>query len=94
MGLFGRKNYDAKVNVKPGILVDANNRDRSFETLPDALKHEADCGCGIDCCDGSLKLRDRTTGNIIRLFFDGGDMKFTDLTTGVTKTVTAVEDEE
>lgn len=91
---MGQKNYDAKVSVKPGILTDSQDIHKSYGTLPDALKREADCGCGIDCCDGSLKLRDQTTNNIIRLFFDNGSMKFTDLTTGVTKTVTAVADPE
>lgn len=84
------KGYDGKVGLKPGVAYDKQDRDKTYESLADAMKREADCGCGFDCCDGSAKFRDQTNGHIMRMFFEGGSLKFTDLTTGVTKTVTAV----
>lgn len=88
------KGYEGKVDYKQGVVHPTGNPDKSYGKQTDAWKAEADCGCGIDCCDNSIKLRDQTTGNIIRWFFTDGHMKFTDLTTGITKTVTAVADED
>lgn len=43
----------SKVYIKPGFIESGG---KQVTTLNDALKHEADCGCGIDCCNGWITL--------------------------------------
>lgn len=56
-----------KVGIRLGTLINKDTGD-SFADLNDALKTEADCGCGIDCCNSELKLRDQTTQETIAFY--------------------------
>lgn len=47
-----------------------------IEHLNEALRQEADCGCGIDCCNNKLVLKDQSNGNTYELVFDAGVLKF------------------
>jgi hypothetical protein len=89
MGLFNRgkkKGYEGKVVYREGLAVDQDGRGVSSQT--DAWKKDADCGCGIDCCAGELKLRDQTTQVIMSTYFDNGGMFVRNNTTGVVYEVT------
>lgn len=84
------KKFKDIVKIRWGTMVNAING-MGYETLNEAQKAEADCGCGIDCCDNELKLRDKDTQNTVALYFDGGEFKLRD-TTGAIFTVTIVAD--
>lgn len=40
----------------------------------DAWKEDADCGCGIDCCNSKLVLKDTSTTNVTSLSFEDGEL--------------------
>jgi len=60
------------VLVKGGLLT-AKKRDKdvAFNTLRDAMNHDAEC-CGVFCCKGasSLNLPDRTTEQVGQLYWE------------------------
>lgn len=56
----------AKVGIKVGAVYDKKSG-RQIETLSEALTKESECGCGIDCCKGELVLRDKATGEPVRI---------------------------
>lgn len=62
--------------------------EQSFELQTDAWKRDADCGCGIDCCEGKLKLPDTTVVATMSLYFADGGMMVKNETTGDVYTVT------
>lgn len=86
---MGVRKYLGKVLIRTGLLIDAKSGD-SFEYLTDAMKKEADCGCGVDCCEKAIVLTDRTSGEHVEIYLEGGSIKFKNRTTAVVKTVTAV----
>lgn len=45
---------DKKVLYIPGVVKD--NKGNEITSQRDAWKKEADCGCGIDCCNGTIHL--------------------------------------
>lgn len=47
-----------------------------IDYLNEGLRQEADCGCGIDCCNNKLVLEDQSNGNTYELVFDAGVLKF------------------
>lgn len=49
-----------------------NKGGKQIETQVDAWKAEADCGCGIDCCNNCLVLRDKATGNKVNISVSNG----------------------
>ena len=49
-----------------------NQNGDEVKTQTEAWKKEADCGCGIDCCDNKLVLTDKTNGEKVDLQFEGG----------------------
>lgn len=82
-----KSRYQGVVRYAVGLIKDATGRGNSYEQQVDAWKAEADCGCGIDCCNKRLVLTDRTTGNHVELFFDNGEMIFRVLPDGSNKQV-------
>lgn len=76
------KGFVGKVKYHVG-LVFWGDKQESFEQQVDAWKKEADCGCGIDCCDKELVLTDKTTGEFMALYFDDGAMFVRNRTTGI-----------
>lgn len=42
--------------------VNTKGKDTGLATLREALGVEAECGCGIDCCNDRLVLLDQTLG--------------------------------
>lgn len=73
---MARKKKD-KVGIKTGVVYDITSKE-SYGTLNEALRREADCGCGIDCCNRELKLEDQSTDAIYALYFKDGHMYFRD----------------
>lgn len=79
-----------QVGIRSGLLYNKKT-ERSYEQLVDAMKAEADCGCGIDCCSGELVLPDKTTGKATGFYVDNGVLKFRD-GAGTVYTVGITED--
>lgn len=75
------------VGFRSGIVINKETKD-SYSTLQDAMEDEAKCGCGIDCCNNELILRDKSTGEKIAIYVEGGEIMFR-LADGSTKTVTS-----
>lgn len=63
-----------KVKYLMGFVFGKN--DKPVLTQRDAWKQEADCGCGIDCCNKNLVLEDQSNGNTYELVFDNGVPKY------------------
>lgn len=59
------------VKIKAGVVYNNKTKD-SYESLNDAIAEEARCGCGYDCCAKEFRLRDKTTDEIVSLYFDNG----------------------
>lgn len=74
MGLR-KTGYLGKVWYALGIVKDSKS-DESFERQTDAWQREAECGCGINCCERELVLTDKITNEFIATFFENGVMKF------------------
>lgn len=83
--LFSKK---GKVITNQGVLRGPNGETL---TLEQALDELAKC-CGFSCCEKLIRIPDRTTGETVELFFDGGDLKYT--VGGTTYVVTAAEEGE
>lgn len=60
------------VNYIPGIV--SGKKGKPITTQQDAWKEDADCGCGIDCCEQKLVLTDRTTKLPVDLYFEDGSL--------------------
>lgn len=75
-----KKGYKGKVQYRAGLAIDQDGR--GIESQTDAWKKDADCGCGIDCCEKQLVLQDQTTGDFMALFFADGSPFYRNLTTG------------
>jgi hypothetical protein len=71
MGKFSTKGV---VRVLPSALTGKDGE--QIEFLNEGLRQEADCGCGIDCCNNKLVLKDQSNGNTYELVFDAGVLKF------------------
>jgi|WetSurMetagenome_2_1015567.scaffolds.fasta_scaffold233939_3 hypothetical protein len=71
MGKFSTKGV---VRVLPSALTGKDGE--QIDYLNEGLKQEADCGCGIDCCNNKLVLKDQSNTNTYELVFDGGVLKF------------------
>lgn len=71
MGKFSIKSV---VRVAPQAFVGKNGEQVDY--LNEGLRQEADCGCGIDCCNNKLVLSDQSNGNTYELVFDGGVLKY------------------
>lgn len=71
MGKFSTKGV---VRVLPSALTGKNGE--QIDYLNEGLRQEADCGCGIDCCNNKLVLEDQSNGNTYELVFDSGVPKF------------------
>ena len=86
-----KKSYNGQTGIKLGVLYNKATTD-TYEQLTDALKAEADCGCGIDCCAGELALPDQATNARTAIYVVDGVLKFKD-GDGTVYTVTIVADE-
>lgn len=53
-----------------------DGKGNNVKTLNDGLREEAKCGCGIDCCENKMVLKDQSNGNTYEFVFDAGVMKF------------------
>jgi len=86
-----RKTYIGKVLYRVGLIVDTKTED-SFEYQTDAWKRDAECGCGINCCERELILTDKATVGefigFVALYIEEGVLKFR-LPDGTVKTVTS-----
>lgn len=51
-----------------------NSKGDQIESQTDAWKLEADCGCGIDCCNRKLVLTDKTNDEITSIHFEAGSL--------------------
>lgn len=78
--------YDGKVAYRAGSVI--NSDGHGFEKQTDAWQAEAECGCGIDCCNRELVLTDQTTGVVNSLYFDDGGLFTRNHATGVVSQVT------
>lgn len=81
-----RTGYKGKVTYRAGLVVDESGR--GVEQQTDAWKKDADCGCGIDCCEKELVLTDKTTDEVNSLYFDNGGLFVRNHTTGIVSEVT------
>ncbi len=50
----------------------SNNKREPIEDLSDGLKVLADCGCGLDCCNNVIVLRDLETGEVVEVSVENG----------------------
>lgn len=72
----------SQVKIKQGYVVDGKNR--TLNTLQDALAEQAKCHCGgIDCCLGYISLIDAATGKEIVLYVNNGSLVIEDFNTGL-----------
>ena len=55
----------------------SNNKREPIEDLSDGLKVLADCGCGIDCCNNTIVLRDTVTGEVVEVTVADGTVTVT-----------------
>lgn len=62
----------SKVKYIPGVV--SGKDGKQITTQQDAWAEDAKCGCGIDCCNNELVLKDKTTGDITKLYFDNGSL--------------------
>jgi len=67
------KDLKGKVKYLPGFVSDLKGV--QIETQRDAWKKDADCGCGIDCCNKKFVLEDQQTGNGVSLYFHNGELR-------------------
>lgn len=81
--------YKGKIRYKRGIVFDEKTG-TSHDYQTDAWKKEADCGCGIDCCEKELVLTDQVTGVSNSLFFNNGGLFVRNNSTGIVSEVTLV----
>ena len=58
------------VKYLAGFVFNSNGQEIKSQT--DAWKAEADCGCGIDCCNKKLVLTDTVNSEITSLHFESG----------------------
>lgn len=85
---MGVEKLKGMVSIAAGIFRNRKTGD-SHESLQEALRAEAKCGCGIDCCEKELVLEDKTTGDFMALYFDNGGVFVKNKTTGVVSELTA-----
>ncbi len=78
----GKKGYNGKTAFRAGIAYDKETG-KGIDELVDLQAREAECGCGIDCCDQELVLTDKTTGAFMSLYFDNGGAFVRNNTTNV-----------
>lgn len=45
------------------------------DTLNEALRLASQC-CGVDCCEGVLRLPDQTTGETFEIYMEDGFLKY------------------
>lgn len=62
------------VRYNPGFVFD--RKGNQITNQEDAWAEGAECGCGIDCCNNTLVLKDRSTGDVIEIFVEDGAIKF------------------
>lgn len=60
------------VKYLAGFVFDKKGNQITSQT--DAWKEEADCGCGIDCCNNKLVLTDKTNSEKVDLQFEAGSL--------------------
>jgi len=60
------------VKYLAGFVFDKSGKQITSQT--EAWKEEADCGCGIDCCENKLVLTDKTNGEKVDLQFEAGSL--------------------
>lgn len=82
-----KSRYKGVVRYAVGLIKDATGRGDSYEQQVDAWKAEADCGCGIDCCNKRIVMTDRVTGNHVEIFVSNGELVFKVLPDGSEKQV-------
>lgn len=51
------------VTIIPGIVFDKQGN--QITSLEKALTEEAQCGCSLNCCEGTLSLRNPDTGELV-----------------------------
>lgn len=81
--------FQNKVGIRVGTVIDKDTG-KSFDDLNDALRKEAECGFGLDNCANELRLRDKTTGESIALYFNN-QVPYMRLADGTVLQITAVE---
>lgn len=62
----------SKVKVIEGVL---STKHKSITNLSDALSEDSKCGCGIDCCEGVIRLEDKDTGIPHVVYVFGGELQ-------------------
>lgn len=67
------KDLKGKVKYIPGFVSDLKGE--QIETQRDAWKKDADCGCGIDCCNKKIVLQDQQTSKDVNLYFYDGELR-------------------
>lgn len=90
-----------KVKVEKGILYTKNNRSgvvygggrKGFDNLQDALNEEAKC-CGIDCCEGLIRLDDQVTFDSMTIYFRNGTMYIKNEKTGAVTSIAGAPDND
>ena len=59
-----------KVKVSSGTLT-SRKRGKNYSDLQEALNDLAKC-CGVDCCDGVIRLTDQVTGTLKKISIQDG----------------------
>lgn len=68
---------DLKGRVKYMGHIAFNKKGEQITTQREAWREDAKCGCGIDCCENTLVLADKSTGRIYNIFVEDGVLKAT-----------------
>lgn len=76
-----------KVHTASGLF--SNNQGVGLN-LREALDELGKC-CGFDCCSNTIRINDQETGDLVEVYFEDGDLKFS--IGGTTYTVTATSDQ-
>lgn len=66
------KKAKSKVNYLRGFVED--NKGNPIEDQHDAWKEDADCGCGIDCCERKIVMTDKVTHEHTCMYFEDGSL--------------------
>lgn len=76
------RGYDGKTAFKAGLAYDKETG-KGIDELVDLQAREAQCGCGIDCCERELVLTDKGNDHFMSLYFENGGAFVRDNTTNV-----------
>lgn len=64
------------IKFSPGsVFSTRNKKSEQVDTLNDAMAKEAECGCGIDCCNKVLVLEDKAIpGDFYEIYIEDGEL--------------------